>query len=520
MNLAALGLFVVLTLVFLMGVVLPAISGRPRRAILARQTLDELGETPSIEVVVPAYLEVSEIEEKVRSLRAASEHCPGGMHITINAGDPETAAAARAADADRVIVGANRGKPAAINEAVGSSTSDIIVLTDATAVSSPWHGDSSVESLAKSGLVSSNKLEGPETRDCIRLWRAASRRVAGRGSQHCESSASSSASAVLTSKPCPRRPWSTTCGWRLTLLPGTGLGPSTLEFTTEKPGSRREQWERRLRICEGLLTETLPQVMQLARGELGRHLLLHKVYRMTLGCVAFWAAALAFSFVYVPYTAAIVLVVLPWSVAWYAGRAWAPAPLASIMAPLGMQAVPVVTAVRVLTRRVRERLGHRDGRRSSVSAALLLTKNAFESPRDGGTLRVAAVSHATGESTGSGSPIRGCGRRIARSRETTGPYSAPCSRQRARDVRLRSDWKPFGGAVVLSQSCSGDTRSPSRPWRFSLIIEYSQLMGYRSLMQRPVVLDMHNIESELMSNYATSSKSRWKALLAGYEACG
>ena len=165
-----------------------------------------------------------------------------------------------------------------------------------------------------------------------------------------------------------------------------------------------------------------------------------------------------------------------------------------------------------------ERLGHRDGRRSLGERC---------APPDQERVRVATrrrhaagscCSHATGESTRSGSPIRGCGRRIARSRETTGPYSAPCSRQRARDVRLRSDWKPFGGAVVSSQSCSGDPRSPSRPWRFSLTHRVLAADGVPVSMQRPVVLDMHNIESELMSNYATSSKSRWKALLAGYEA--
>ena len=265
MNLAALGLFVVLTLVFLMGVVLPAISGRPRRAILARQTLDELGETPSIEVVVPAYLEVSEIEEKVRSLRAASEHCPGGMHITINAGDPETAAAARAADADRVIVGANRGKPAAINEAVGSSTSDIIVLTDANCRIEPMAWPQFLlESLAKFGLVSSNKVERSSNEGLYWLVESRIKKSGGEGQPTLGVVGEFVGFRRVDFETMPETTLVDDLWMALDFASRNRFGTvDTRIWTTEKPGSRREQWERRLRICEGLLTETLPQVMQL-----------------------------------------------------------------------------------------------------------------------------------------------------------------------------------------------------------------------------------------------------------------
>lgn len=50
-----------------------------------------------------------------------------------------------------------------------------------------------------------------------------------------------------------------------------------------------------------------------------------------------------------------------------------------------------------------------------------------------------------------------------------------------------------------------------------VVIEYTQLMSYSSLFSVPIVLDMHNIESELLFNYAKSSKSLLRRLIAAYE---
>ena len=59
----------------------------------------------------------------------------------------------------------------------------------------------------------------------------------------------------------------------------------------------------------------------------------------------------------------------------------------------------------------------------------------------------------------------------------------------------------------------------SRERYAAVLIEYSQLLVYRSLFTKtPVILDMHNIEYELLANYTGSAQSLWTRLLARYEA--
>lgn len=153
-----------------------------------------------------------------------------------------------------------------------------------------------------------------------------------------------------------------------------------------------------------------------------------------------------------------------------------------------------------------------------MSAALLLTKNAFESPRDGGTLRVAAVRTQLESQLGlevrsvvvEGELPDRAKPRVPIARLARGNVHVMFAFARIGSLSAARWYRPrVVREILAAQADRGVSVS---------LIEYSQLMGYRSLMQRPVVLDMHNIESELMSNYATSSKSRWKALLAGYEA--
>jgi glycosyltransferase involved in cell wall biosynthesis len=50
------------------------------------------------------------------------------------------------------------------------------------------------------------------------------------------------------------------------------------------------------------------------------------------------------------------------------------------------------------------------------------------------------------------------------------------------------------------------------------IVEYTQLLGYLPVLPAPVLVDMHNIESELMHNYGRTAGSLAKRLVARYEA--
>ncbi|MET3165120.1 UNVERIFIED_ORG: glycosyltransferase involved in cell wall biosynthesis [Arthrobacter sp. UYEF10] len=49
------------------------------------------------------------------------------------------------------------------------------------------------------------------------------------------------------------------------------------------------------------------------------------------------------------------------------------------------------------------------------------------------------------------------------------------------------------------------------------ILEYSQLLPYSRLLPRPLMIDLHNIESELLANYAASATTSWKRALGTYE---
>lgn len=112
-------------------------------------------EWPALSVVVPAYLEAGVIAAKIDDLRANGY--PAEVEIIVVAdGDPETAAAARAAGA-RVLDPAERlGKAQALNAGVAAACHPIVVLTDANnclapgalAALVPWFSDPAVGAVA------------------------------------------------------------------------------------------------------------------------------------------------------------------------------------------------------------------------------------------------------------------------------------------------------------------------------------------------------------------------------------
>lgn len=116
---------------------------------------------PDITVIVPAYLERGVIAKKVKDVLANGY--PGGVTVLVVAdGDEETAAAARAAGADVLLLTERGGKSQALNAGVARAGTEWIVLSDANAELTPgsltkivsWLDDETV------GAVAGEKLEG------------------------------------------------------------------------------------------------------------------------------------------------------------------------------------------------------------------------------------------------------------------------------------------------------------------------------------------------------------------------
>jgi glycosyltransferase involved in cell wall biosynthesis len=149
---------------------------------------------------------------------------------------------------------------------------------------------------------------------------------------------------------------------------------------------------------------------------------------------------------------------------------------------------------------------------------LLLTKTDFLRPRDGGSLRVAAIARRLSEDADfrlHAVPVEG---------EAGAGIDARSVRIM---TRLVANLRVIASFIRIGSLSSARWYRPrvvghilALQSRFTFdvtLIEYSQLLGYRPLFKGPVALDMHNIESELMANYAKSSESRAKRVLARHE---
>ena len=154
----------------------------------------------------------------------------------------------------------------------------------------------------------------------------------------------------------------------------------------------------------------------------------------------------------------------------------------------------------------------------SRRSAILLTKTAFDIPRDGGTLRVAAVAHQLSEQLGV---------------EVHSVAVEEITSRTRRDHRVSILRILWANLRVLGRFARMGSISSVRWYRPRVVreiveiqegtnpelrlIEYSQLLGYRPIFAGPVVLDMHNIEAELMRNFASSAVGP-KSWVARYEA--
>jgi glycosyltransferase involved in cell wall biosynthesis len=145
---------------------------------------------------------------------------------------------------------------------------------------------------------------------------------------------------------------------------------------------------------------------------------------------------------------------------------------------------------------------------------LLLTKTDYRDPRDGGSLRVAALVHELTEAgfVVDAHTVRGGPR--APGRWSPGAVRA-LLRVLVRFLRGRS----VSALTWFSPRVVREVHRDLSEHRYDLtIVAFTQLLGYLAITPRPVLVDMHNVESELMANYAGSAASWPKRLAARYEA--
>jgi glycosyltransferase involved in cell wall biosynthesis len=147
---------------------------------------------------------------------------------------------------------------------------------------------------------------------------------------------------------------------------------------------------------------------------------------------------------------------------------------------------------------------------------LLITKTDYTDPRDGGTLRVSSIVR---ELTAAGFVVDAVPTKSSagRSRDATGRRDwGAIARVALASIRIGSltvaRWFSAGAASEIAQLTSSHVYD-------AVVIEYSQLLIYRPLVKKyPILLDMHNIEFELLANFAASGGSFPKRVIARYEA--
>ncbi|MFC8522011.1 glycosyltransferase [Pseudarthrobacter sp. NPDC057230] len=150
-------------------------------------------------------------------------------------------------------------------------------------------------------------------------------------------------------------------------------------------------------------------------------------------------------------------------------------------------------------------------------SVLLLTKQSFAEPRDGGTMRTSSVHkelvqrglHVTTVAVESNDTVTDV-HRVASVFSNLGPKVRVLSNYvRAGSVSSARWFRPSTVDRIVHELAASTFDC--------VVVEYTQLMSYASLFNSPVVLDMHNIESELLFNYAKSSKSVLRKMIAIYE---
>lgn len=306
----------------------------------------ELPEHPVIEVIIPAYLESSVIDQKVQQLRSQAPM----VRITVACSDRETALAS--GRADKVLRLPRAGKSEAVNAAVAGSEADVVVLTDANCSIEPasWVCVMT-ESLKHWDLISANKREvdGPD-----RAYWTLERRAKSRAAEAVPSLAVvGEFLAFRRADFAPIRSDTLVDDLALALdFASRGLSTTVIpELSTwEEAAAPRDQWDRRVRIVQGQFELLIREHSALRSIPVGRDYLVRKFLRLSLGNLAFWGAVAAAP----PRPRLFLGVAVTWSVARYSGRLLPDVPVTAPEMVVGVQAVPPCAVVKMLNARLRK----------------------------------------------------------------------------------------------------------------------------------------------------------------------
>lgn len=338
--------------IFGLGVVMPLVLPKSDDQQGIQRVENDL--LKSVDVVIAAYLEASVIESTVRSLKSqlATSRVPG--KVIVVASDDATYCAAACAD-QRIRVPRN-GKPSAINAGVAAAQADVVVLTDANCVIRPDDWPSQVmKGLESARLLTGNKRERGARERLFWLYEQALKSKA-KGSEAFPPTLAVIGEflAFRRSDYRPIAPLTLADDLALALdFHKRDLRVATVPsiYTLEDPAPPAEQWERRVRIASGLLSEALPSIPDLARSGVGRFYLVHKVYRVTVGVTAFWIAVVASAFLLPPYGAVVAIGTVAWAVLRYRGVIGVRSPIDSALDVIAMQAIPLAGFARLIRRK-------------------------------------------------------------------------------------------------------------------------------------------------------------------------
>lgn len=302
-------------------------------------------------MIIPAYLESTVIGTKVREIARSFAQSEVSGRVIVVASDAATARAAEHAGSDLVLRTGRLGKAAAINHGVAHSEATVIAFSDANCRVEPvdWYRILR-DDLEQADLVSAQKTESGGSEGSLRVLDALVRRS---GSGVHESAAVYGEFVAMRRSDFEPLPEDVILD---DVALGLSFGRRHLRVvvderirTVESAPPPREQWGRRVRIAEGLLGESVPDIARLLRFPAGRVFTAHKIVRVTLSCAAFWTTLVSAA-VAVPPVSLVVVPLMVISVLGYAGRIRLPHWIRSLVAPIGMQAVPLV-ALRIVLRR-------------------------------------------------------------------------------------------------------------------------------------------------------------------------
>lgn len=343
-------------LIFGLGVVLPVVYAIPALSRAQRSSIQPPDLRPlsdaSIDVVIPAYLESSVIGRKVKFVQAAVAHHTAASRVIVVASDEPTAVAAREAGADVVIESARQGKPTAVNLGVAQATAEVVVITDANCDIEPpdWPAIVRCE-LETAGLVSAHKVElrGRESF----FWKYERFVKEQQGGESLGVVGEFIALRRADFRTIPADEIVDDLWLALEIAShGHRVRISDHIRTVEEPARQRDQWERRVRIAEGMLGQHLPRLGRYLSFASGRRFAVHKLFRLTIGCAAFWtgtgATALAIPAVTIP----AAVIVASYAVSRYAGILWPDRGLLPVTTAFGMQAIPIFAGIRLLKKRI------------------------------------------------------------------------------------------------------------------------------------------------------------------------